>query len=243
MHSTNIPAERVSRVYPESAHGVPNRTASTSTVNQQRAKRARDSSTAIYQRSKHQAKEPGSRSEEGRGRKKLHPRALEERKEAVASAPHHPHIGPKEPVKPVSQPPLPGKLEGGEVMVQAQTPQTTPHIVPVQSALTTQHRDFFAQPRKPQNNRAGPTRHEAADPPAVRHRDRPSDQRFEDEPHRPGQRRGRLGGRVRQAPKADLQPPELRLEVQQLVKAGRADSRGGMGPPARLQVGVQGRRR
>ena len=128
-------------------------------------------------------------------------------------------------------------------MVQAQTPQTTPHIVPVQSALTTQHRDFFAQPRKPHYHRAGPTRHEAADPPAVRHHDRPSDQRFEDEPHRPGQRRGRLGGRVRQAPKADLQPPDLRLEVQQLVKAGRADSRGSMGPPASLHGGVQGRRR
>ena len=120
-------------------------------------------------------------------------------------------------------------------MVQAQTPQTLPHVSPVQLALASQNRDFFAQPRKPQNNRAGAIRREAADTPAVRHRDRPPDQRLEDERHRPGQLLGRLGGRVRQAPKADLSPPKLRLELQELVKAGRADGRGGMGPSAFLQ--------
>ena len=120
-------------------------------------------------------------------------------------------------------------------MVQAQTPQTLPHVVPVQLALTSQNGDFLAQPLEPQNHRAGVTRPEAADTPAVRHRDRPPDQRLEDEHHRLGQLLGRLGGRVQQAPKADLSPPKLRLELQELVKVGRADGRGGMGPPAFLQ--------
>ena len=45
---------------------------------------------------------PGSRSSEGRGGKKLPPGTLEERKEAIASAPHYPHMGPKELVIPFS---------------------------------------------------------------------------------------------------------------------------------------------
>ena len=96
-------------------------------------------------------------------------------------------------------------------MVQAQTPQNFPHIVPVQLSLTSQNRNFFAQPLKPQNHRSGATRRETANTLAVRHRDRPPDQRLEDERHRPSQLLGRLGGRVRQAPKADLSPAKLRL--------------------------------
>ena len=128
-------------------------------------------------------------------------------------------------------------------MVQAQTPQTVPHIIPVQLALTSQNSNFFAQPLEPQNHRVGATRPEAANTPAVRHRDRPPDQCLKDERHSLGQLLGRLGGRVWQAPKADLSPPKLRLELQELVKAGRVDGRSGMGSPALLQQARQGRRR